>query len=87
MYLIFLDVDYGLCITWIMRQKLWGDKVEEKIYLGVRDRKRLNITALLHRHSFTVGITTATYAETWVSVSGPFREADPTLWASALEAQ
>ena len=27
-----------------MHQQLWGYKVEEKIYLGVRERKRLNIT-------------------------------------------
>ena len=29
-----------------MHQQLWGYKVEEKIYLGVRERKRLNITGL-----------------------------------------
>ena len=29
-----------------MHEQLWGYKVEEKIYLGVRKRKRLNITAL-----------------------------------------
>jgi hypothetical protein len=28
-----------------MHQKLWRYKVEEKIYLGVRERKRLNVTA------------------------------------------
>ena len=31
-----------------MRQQLWGYKVEEKIYLGVRERKRLNITGPNH---------------------------------------
>ena len=29
-----------------MHEQLWGYKVEEKIYLGVRERKSLNITAL-----------------------------------------
>ena len=29
-----------------MHQKLWGYEVEEKIYLGVLRRQRLNITAL-----------------------------------------
>ena len=29
-----------------MRQQLWGYKFEGKIYLGVRERKRLNITAV-----------------------------------------
>ena len=28
-----------------MHQQLWGYKVEKKIHLGVRERKRLNITA------------------------------------------
>ena len=31
-----------------MHQQLWGYKVEEKIYLGVRERKRLNMTGLNH---------------------------------------
>ena len=43
-YLIFLDVDYRLRITRIVHQQLWGYKVEEKIYLEVRKRKRFNIT-------------------------------------------
>jgi hypothetical protein len=29
-----------------MCQQLWGYKVEEKLYLGVREQKRLNTTAL-----------------------------------------
>jgi hypothetical protein len=29
-----------------MHQQLWGYKVEEKLYLGLREQKRLNITAL-----------------------------------------
>jgi hypothetical protein len=28
-----------------MHQQLWGYKVEKKLYVGVRVRKRLNITA------------------------------------------
>jgi hypothetical protein len=32
-----------------MHQQLWGYKVEEKIYLGVREIKRLNISALDHQ--------------------------------------
>jgi hypothetical protein len=29
-----------------MHQQLWGYKVEEKLYVGVREQKRLNITGL-----------------------------------------
>jgi hypothetical protein len=29
-----------------MHQQLWGYKVEEKLYLGVREQKRLNATDL-----------------------------------------
>jgi hypothetical protein len=29
-----------------MHQQLWGYKVEEKLYLGVRKQKRLNTTAV-----------------------------------------
>jgi hypothetical protein len=29
-----------------IHQQLWGYKVEEKLYLGVREQKRLNITVL-----------------------------------------
>jgi hypothetical protein len=31
-----------------MYQQLWGYKVEEKLYLGVCEQKRLNTTALGH---------------------------------------
>jgi hypothetical protein len=31
-----------------MHQQLWGYKVEEKLYLGVWEQKRLNTTALDH---------------------------------------
>jgi hypothetical protein len=30
-----------------MYQQLWGYKVEEKLYLGVREQKSLNTTALM----------------------------------------
>jgi hypothetical protein len=39
-------VDYTICITCIMYQQLWGYKVEEKSYVGVREQKRLNTTGL-----------------------------------------
>jgi hypothetical protein len=39
-------IDYTICITCIMYQQLWGYKVEEKLYLGVCEQKRLNTTAL-----------------------------------------
>jgi hypothetical protein len=29
-----------------MYQQLWGHKVEEKLYLGVREQKKLNTTGL-----------------------------------------
>jgi hypothetical protein len=32
-----------------MHQQLWEYKVEEKIYLGLRERKRLNTTGLENR--------------------------------------
>jgi hypothetical protein len=37
-----------------MYQQLWGYKVEEKLYLGVREQKRLNTTDLEPRlmHEF-----------------------------------
>jgi hypothetical protein len=33
-----------------MHQKLWGYKVEEKLYAGVREQKRLNTTEIADRH-------------------------------------
>jgi hypothetical protein len=32
-----------------MQQQLWGYKVEEKLYIGVREQKRLN-TIILDQH-------------------------------------
>jgi hypothetical protein len=40
MHLFILDVDYRLCITWIIQQQLRGYKVEEELHLRVP--KRLN---------------------------------------------
>jgi hypothetical protein len=40
-------VDYTICITFILYQQLLGYRVEEKLYLGVREQKSLNITALV----------------------------------------
>jgi hypothetical protein len=34
-----------------MYQQLWEYKVEEKLYLGVREQKRLNTTALEYAHA------------------------------------
>jgi hypothetical protein len=31
-----------------MHQQLWGYKIEEKLYLGVREQNRLNTSALDH---------------------------------------
>jgi hypothetical protein len=36
-----VTVDYAICITCIMYQQLWGYKVEEKLYLGVREQKKV----------------------------------------------
>jgi hypothetical protein len=32
-----------------MHQQLWGYKVEDKLYVGVREQRSLNTTALCHR--------------------------------------
>jgi hypothetical protein len=34
-------VDYTICITCIVYEQLWGYKVEEKLYLGVREQKKV----------------------------------------------
>jgi hypothetical protein len=39
-------VDYTICITCIMYQQLWRYKVEDKLYLGVREQKMLYTTVL-----------------------------------------
>jgi hypothetical protein len=36
-----------------MHQQLWGYKVEEKLYVGVRVQKCLNTTALRHHFPYT----------------------------------
>jgi hypothetical protein len=35
-----------------MYQQLWGCKVEDKLYLGVREQKRLNTTGLTDQYIF-----------------------------------
>jgi hypothetical protein len=35
-----------------MYQQRWGYKVEEKLYLEVREQKRLNTTGVLYEHEF-----------------------------------
>jgi hypothetical protein len=39
-------VDFTICITCVMYQQLWWYKVEEKLYLGVREQKWLNTSGL-----------------------------------------
>jgi hypothetical protein len=39
-------VDYTICITCIVYQQLWGYKIEDKLYLGLSEQKRLNTTGL-----------------------------------------
>jgi hypothetical protein len=51
--LFILDVGYGLYVTWIVHQHLWGYKVEEKLRMGVREQKRLNAIGLC-LHSDTI---------------------------------
>ena len=46
-----------------MHQQLWGYKVEEKTYLGVRERKCLNITSLGHRVELFTNAISAQHSE------------------------
>jgi hypothetical protein len=41
-------------LNWILHQQLWGYKVEEKLYLGVREQNKLNTTGTMacYRDSF-----------------------------------
>ena len=38
-----------------MHQQLWGYKVEGKLYVGVREQKRLNTAGLEHCHKMSSG--------------------------------
>jgi hypothetical protein len=38
--LFILDVDYGLCMTSIIHQQVWGYKVENKLHLGGMRRNK-----------------------------------------------
>jgi hypothetical protein len=40
-----------------MYQQLWWYKVEEKLYLGVREQKRLNTTVLMDLTNSTVNFS------------------------------
>jgi hypothetical protein len=48
-------------LTRIIQQQLWGYKVEEKLYLGVREQKRLNTTALQYT-IYAINITSVIHA-------------------------
>jgi hypothetical protein len=37
-----------------MYQQLWGYKVEEKLYLGVREQKRLNTTGVDYNIGYSI---------------------------------
>ena len=53
-----------------MYQQLWGYIVEERIYLGVRERRRLNITAV--STLIPVSLTTNTGSVSYVCHEFPF---------------
>ena len=49
-----------------MHQQIWGYKVEEKLYLGVCEQKRLNTTGLVDKyHSFTMKMEAAGSSKTF----------------------
>jgi hypothetical protein len=43
-----------------MYQQLWGYKVEEKLYLGVREQKRLNTTAIEYTYLYRLLVSAPT---------------------------
>jgi hypothetical protein len=45
-----------------MHQQLWGYKVEEKLYVGVREQKRLNTIALELIHHRRIQLHYRVYA-------------------------
>jgi hypothetical protein len=48
-----------------MHQQLWGYNVEEKLYVGVREQKRLNTTALVNkRKAVTTNIFIGNFTHT-----------------------
>jgi hypothetical protein len=47
-------VDYTICITCTMYQQLWGYKVEEKLYLGVREEKKVEYHCSTARTAETI---------------------------------
>jgi hypothetical protein len=44
-----------------MHQQLWGYKVEEKLYLGVREKIRFNTTAIENHLKWIVDTDCGTY--------------------------
>jgi hypothetical protein len=61
-----------------MYQQLWGYKVEEKLYLGVREQKRLNTTGLYilcpnrikHSCSLNIAVMAAVPTGVWKPQGG-----------------
>jgi hypothetical protein len=53
-----------------MHLQLWGYNLEDKLYLGVREQKRLNTTALDYSHEDSphIGITMNMYS-VWILVT------------------
>jgi hypothetical protein len=43
---ILFNLRYRLCITWIIHQKFWGYKIEEKLCLEIREQRSLNTVGL-----------------------------------------
>jgi hypothetical protein len=59
-----------------MYQQLWGYKVEEKLYLGVGEQKRLNTTGLYHTSTnlfSKVALHSLTLVETDIGLDSIFR--------------
>jgi hypothetical protein len=59
-----------------MHQQLWGYKVEEKLYLGVREQKRLNTTALSNQTLPSSFLISGYQGNLSAEVKRPGREAD-----------
>jgi hypothetical protein len=79
---IYIDVDYWLCIIWIIRQQLWGYKVEEKLHLGYAIKKgSIPLSHSLGTRDYFLRdkvagvwswpLTSAAVKETWIYESSP----------------
>jgi hypothetical protein len=53
-----------------MYQQLWGYKVEEKLYLGVREQKRLNTSTVRRYLSSPVTFSCSLHAQLCIITSG-----------------